>query len=344
MYGKCAQWNSILQKGVLLWLYLKKNGRVIVKLSFTKKKATATKKSSLKDYLKGHWQLYLLVSLPLLQIIIFSYIPMYGITIAFKDYNIFKGIFASDWVGLDVFRYIFSYNRFYKVLRNTLMLNMLDLLFGFPAPILIALLLNEIKNLRLKKSIQSIVYLPHFLSVVIVAGFVYQLFSTRRGLFNWIITGLGMEAIPFLTEINSWIAIYVGSGIWQGVGWGSIIYLAAISGINPQLYEAAIVDGASKLRRMWHITLPGIRSTIIVLFILKIGGIMSAGFERPYVMGNALVSDVSEVIGVFVYTVGMEGSQYSTATAVGLFQSIIGLILIVLVNRLAKLFGDDGIW
>ncbi|WP_105614086.1 ABC transporter permease [Vallitalea okinawensis] len=315
-----------------------------MELSFGKKKTTSLRKTNWKDYFKSHWQLYLLVSLPLLQVIIFSYVPMYGITIAFKDYNIFKGVLGSEWVGLDVFRYIFSYNRFFKVVRNTLTLNILDIIFGFPAPILLALLLNEIKNSKLKKSIQSIVYLPHFLSVVIVAGFVYQLFSTRRGLVNSIITGLGMEAIPFLTEINSWITIYVGSGVWQGIGWGSIIYLAAISGISPQLYEAAIVDGASKLRRMWHITLPGIRSTIIVLFILKIGGIMSAGFERPYVMGNALVSDVSEVIGVFVYHVGMESGQYSVATAVGLFQSVIGLILVVLVNRLAKLFGEDGIW
>lgn len=315
-----------------------------MELSFGKKKATSLRKTNWKDYFKSHWQLYLLVSLPLLQVIIFNYIPMYGITLAFKDYNIFKGVLGSEWVGLDVFRFIFSYNRFFKVVRNTLTLNILDIIFGFPAPIILALLLNEIRNSKLKKSIQSIVYLPHFLSVVIVAGFVYQLFSTRRGLFNSIITGLGMEAIPFLTEINSWITIYVGSGIWQGIGWGSIIYLAAITGISPELYEAAIVDGASKLRRMWHITLPGIRSTIIVLFILKIGGIMSAGFERPYVMGNALVSDVSEVIGVFVYHVGMESGQYSVATAVGLFQSVIGLILVVLVNRLAKLFGEDGIW
>lgn len=316
----------------------------MMELSFGKKKTTSLRKTNWKDYFKSHWQLYLLVSLPLLQIIIFSYIPMYGITLAFKDYNIFKGIFGSEWVGLDVFRYVFSYNRFYKVVRNTLALNMLDIIFGFPAPIILALILNEIKNSKLKKTIQSVVYLPHFLSVVIVAGFVYQLFSTRRGLFNTILTGLGMEAVPFLTEINSWMTIYIGSGIWQGIGWGSIIYLAAITSISPELYEAAIVDGASKLRRMWHITLPGIRSTIIVLFILRIGGIMSAGFERPYVMGNALVSDVSEVIGVFVYHVGMESGQYSVATAVGLFQSVIGLILVVLVNRLAKLFGEDGIW
>ncbi|GAA4829815.1 sugar ABC transporter permease [Paenibacillus vulneris] len=290
------------------------------------------------------YQLYLLLVLPILYFIVFKYVPMYGAAIAFKDYSIFQGVTGSEWVGFDNFRQLFAMSQFYQVVRNTLILNFLDLFFSFPAPIVLALLLNELRVIWFKKMAQTILYLPHFISWIIIGGLVYQMFSTNGGLVNNLVTSLGLQPIPFLTEKNNWVLVYLGTGIWHSAGWGTIIYLAALTGINKELYEAAEVDGAGRMKKIWHITLPGIRSTIVVMLIMQLGHIMTIGFERPYVMGNPLVMDYAEVISTFVYKAGLQSAQFSLATAMGLFQALVGLVFVILANTIAKRFGEQGIW
>jgi putative aldouronate transport system permease protein len=269
---------------------------------------------------------------------------MYGIVIAFQDYNIFKGFFGSDWVGLDVFREVFRMEQFWKAFKNTLVLSVLDLAVGFPGPILLALMLNELKNGLFKKISQSLLYLPHFLSWIIVSGMLYQILSVKYGIVNHLIQAIGIPAIPFLTNPQWWIFSYVVSGVWHGAGWGAIIYMAAMSGINSELYEASEVDGAGRLRQIWHVTLPGIRSTIVILLILNIGNILHVGFERIFALTNPLVRDNAEVISTFVYQMGVQSAQFSQATAVGLFESTIAFILLISSNYIAKRLGEEGIW
>ncbi len=290
------------------------------------------------------YRLYIMLILPMAYYILFHYVPMYGVTIAFKDYNIFDGIFASPWSGLDNFKIIFDMEAFKLAFRNTFLLNAIGLVVGFPLPIILALMLNEIRGTFVKKSFQTISYLPHFLSWVIVGGIVYQLFAPSSGYINYILTSLGFERIPFLTENGWWMFTYFLAGIWQSVGWGSIIYLAAMAGVDPSLYEAGTIDGCNKLKLTWHITLPAIRPTIVILLILNLGRFASIGFDQPFNLGNSVVSEVSEVISTFVYRVGYQNSQYSIATAVGMFMSIINIVFLLSANKLAKLFGEDGIW
>lgn len=293
----------------------------------------------LKDY-----QLYALLVLPIAYFLIFKYVPMYGAAIAFQDYSIFQGVTGSRWIGFDNFRELFAMSQFYQVVRNTLLLNFLDLFFSFPAPIILAILLNELRTMWFKKVAQTILYLPHFISWIIIGGLVYQMFATKGGLVNNLIEHLGLPALPFLTEKNHWLLVYLGTGIWQSAGWGTIIYLAALTGINKELYEASEVDGAGRWRKVWHITLPGIRSTIVVMLIMQLGHIMTIGFERPFVMSNPLVMDYAEVISTFVYKAGLQSAQFSLATAMGLFQALVGLIFVVLANTIAKRFGEQGLW
>lgn len=301
------------------------------------------KKNSKLHSLKRDALLYLLLLLPVAYIIIFRYAPIYGVLMAFQDYNIFEGISGSEWVGLDVFKFIFEQNSFYRALTNTLVLNLLDLVAGFPAPIILAILLNEIRYVRFKKVTQTILYLPHFLSWVIIGGMVYLLFSSG-GMANTVLSSIGIGKIEFLSQKTNWLIMYVAIGIWQSVGWGTIIYLASIIGINKELYEAADIDGCSRLRKIWHITLPGIKPTIIILLILQIGRMLSIGFDRPFVMGNSLVSEYSDVISTYVYRIGIGSGDFSQATAVGLFQSVVGLIFLVAANYIAKRIGEQGIW
>lgn len=308
-----------------------------------KTSVTKKKKLGFMYYLKKDIFLYLLLLLPLTYFIVFKYGPIYGILIAFKDYNIFEGISKSKWIGFDAFKELFAMKDFYRVLRNTLMLNSLDLIVGFPAPIIIAIILNEIRSIWYKKVAQTLLYLPHFLSWVIVGGVAYQIFSTT-GLINGILHNLGIAPIPFLSENWHWIATYVGIGVWQSVGWGTIIYLAAITGINKELYEAAEVDGAERLQKIWHITLPSIKPTIIMLLILQLGRLVSIGFDRPYVLGNTLVQGYSDVISTFVYRVGLGSGNFTQATAIGLFQSVISIILLLGANFIAEKSGEQGIW
>ena len=294
-------------------------------------------------YTKRDWQLYALLLLPMSYFIIFKYFPMYGIVIAFQNFNLFKGIFGSEWIGFDVFREIFAMETFYVVVRNTLMLNLLDLVVSFPAPIFLALVINEIKSKVFKKTAQTILYLPYFISWVIISGMIYQILASK-GVVNTGIKSLGFGAVPFLTDKWYWLATYALSGVWQSAGWGTIIYLAAITGIPSELYEAAKMDGAGRIRRIFCITLPSIKSTIVVLLIMRLGALMSIGFERPYMMGNALVYDFSEVISTFVYSVGLQSGRFNVGTAVGLFQALIGFVLISVGNYAAKKLGEDGIW
>jgi len=302
------------------------------------------KKRGIMYYLRRDWQKYLMLALPLLHLFIFSYLPMHGILIAFQRYNLLKGIWGSEWVGLENFKHVFTLPRFERVLINTLRINLLSLVVGFPAPIILAIMISEMKIKKIVKVVQTVSYLPHFLSTVIIGGIVYQLCAPRTGLFNTFITALGGNEIPFLTDPVLWIVVYVISGVWESAGWGSIIYIAAITGINPELYEAAVIDGANRLQRIWHITLPGIKPTIVLMLILKMGSLISIGFERPFAFSNPLVSDVSEVISLFVYYVGLGEGNFTVATVVGLFQSAVGALMVIIVNAIANALGEDGLW
>lgn len=318
-----------------------------LKMESTKKRINNLKMKDAKIYFKQHWTLYFLLLFPLAYVIIFKYTPMTYIQIAFKKYNIIQSVWEMEWAenhGFEYFIKAFSNRDFLYALRNTLMLNLLDLVVGFPAPIILAIVLNELVFKKFKRVTQTIAYMPHFLSWIIISGLALQLFAPTNGLVNIIINKLGFKSIPFLNSSTHWVWTYVLLGVWQSVGWNTIIYLAAITGISPELYEAASVDGASRIRKIWHITLPGLRPTIIVLLILSLGRILGSDFDRPYALGNKLVSDVSNVISTFVYTNGIRGLQFSLTTAVGLFQSVVGVIFIFGANYIASKFGERGIW
>ena len=302
------------------------------------------RKKGFMFYIKRDKFLYLLLILPVAYFVIFKYLPMYGVVIAFKEYNIFLPVWESPWIGFDAFKEVFRTDDFWRALRNTFMLNGLDLVLGFPAPIILAIIINELKSKWFKRVSQTMLYLPHFLSWVIIGGMVLQIFAPNFGLIDNVIKSLGMESIPFLTEKWPWVATYTAVGIWQNAGWGMIIYLAAIAGINSELYEAAEVDGAGRLRRIWNITLPCIKGTIIILFILNIGRISMISFDRPFILGNASVKDFSDVISTYVYRVGLQSSRYNIATAVGLFQSLVGLVFLTVTNYIANKSGEEGIW
>ncbi len=303
-------------------------------------------KKSAAVYLKRYWQLYLLLFVPIVYFIIFKYIPTAYVSIAFKKYSIVQSIFEMPLAGNHGFEYFikaFKNRDFLFALRNTLFLNLLDIVIGFPVPIIFALLLNELRFKFFKKTVQTIAYMPHFLSWVIIYGLALQLFTPDNGLINMVLRHFGHNAIPFLNEGHTWVATYIGLGIWQSFGWNSIIYLAAISGISPELYEAASVDGAGRFQKMWHITLPGIRPTIVVLLILALGNVLGSGFDRPFVFQNNLVMENAEVISTFVYKYGIKALQFSLTTAVGLFQSVINVIFLVLANGFSKRMGERGL-
>lgn len=293
-------------------------------------------------YLRNNWQLYAMLILPLVYLILFKYKPMLGIIIAFKKFNIFKGVWQSPWVGLANFRDAFSTAQFWTALKNTLILNIGDVIIGFPIPIILAVFLYEVSSKFVKKSTQLILYLPHFFSWVIIAGVVQQICS-EQGLLNDIIRAMGGNSINFLSSPGWWRAVYWISGVWQGAGYNLIIYFAALSGTDPSLNEAAYIDGATRMQRIWHVTIPQIRGTITMMLIMSLGRVMQIGFERPYMMGNTLVQDVADVISTYVYKTGLQNMRYDYAAAVGLFQSVVGIILVLLVNQMAKKFGEEGI-
>lgn len=298
-------------------------------------------------YLKKYWQLYVMLFLPLLYLLIFKYAPMIYVQIAFKKYSLVESVWKLPIAanhGFEYFIKAFKNNDFRYALRNTLTLNLLDLFFGFPAPIIFALILNELCFQRYKKVVQTIAYMPHFLSWVIIYSLALQLLAPNDGLVNMVIMKLGGSSIPFLNDAAHWIGSYIGFGIWQNFGWGSIVYLASIAGINPELYEAAAVDGAGRFRKMWHITLPGIKPTIVVLLIMNLGNILGGGFDRPFAFQNNLVMKVADVIATYVYRVGIKGLQFSLTTAVGLFQSVVGVFFLLMANFISRKLGERGIW
>ncbi len=294
-------------------------------------------------YTKRTYQLYLMLLVPVLYFIVFKYLPMYGVVIAFKDYNMFaEGMYAGKWNNFAHFIEAFSSIEFRHALVNTMVLNLGDLILGFPIPIIMAIALNELTSNVIRKTTQVVTYLPHFLSWVIVAGISFQLFS-NTGLVNNMLASLGMERANFLSDPFSWRIVYWVTGIWHGAGYALIIYLAALMGIDPSLNEAAHIDGATRIQRIVHVTFPMISPTITVMLLLRIGSIISISFDRPYLMGNALVSDASSVISTFTYTVGITSARFDYATAIGLFQSVVGIVLILLADRTAKKLGEGGI-
>ena len=313
----------------------------------TKKPSAVQKKQNFGVYMKRYRQLYVLLFLPMLYLLIFKYVPMIYIQIAFKKYSIVESVWNMPWAGNNGFEYFikaFNNKDFINALRNTLMLNLLDLVIGFPAPIIFALILNELVFKKFKRVIQTVAYMPHFLSWVIIYGLALQIFAPSNGLINMVLNNFGMEAVPFLNDPKHWVATYIFLGVWQNFGWGSIVYLAAIAGINSELYEAASVDGCGRFKKMWHITLPGIKPTIVVLLVMNLGNILGSGFDRPFAMQNNLVMDVAEVISTFVYKNGIQGLQFSLTTAVGFFQSVICVIFLLLANWISRRLGERGIW
>lgn len=309
----------------------------------TNRSVSLNKKKGTLYYLRSNYLLYLMLIVPVAYVLVFKYLPMYGIQIAFKDYNIFKGASESPWNHFETFRKMFSSPQFFDVVRNTLVLNGLDLLIGFPAPIILAVLINELVWGKFKKVSQTILYLPHFLSWVIIGGIVAQLLAPT-GMVNSLLSDIGGHPLPFLTNKYAWVANYILVGIWQNAGWGTILYLAAMTGIDKQLYEAAEADGAGRFKKMWHVTLPGIRPTIVILLILQIGNIMAINFDRPFNIQNNLVMDYGDVISTYVYRVGIKAANFSVGAAVGLFQSVICLIFLLSSNFISRKLGDDGIW
>ncbi|MBB6634878.1 ABC transporter permease [Cohnella thailandensis] len=292
---------------------------------------------------RNKW-LYLMILPGLLYFVIFKYLPMYGLIIAFKDYKPFAGINGSEWVGFKHFDRLFTESDFGTILTNTLVLFGLNLVFFFPIPIILSLMLNEVRLTFFKRIFQTVIYLPHFMSWVIIVSIGYVMLTMDGGIINEFIASLGFEKINFLLSPEWFRPTYIIQVIWREAGWGTIIYLAAIAAIDPQLYEAARMDGAGRLRQIWHITLPAIRSVIIVLLILKIGDVLELGFEHVYLLLNSMNRDVAEIIDTYVYTAGLRQGQFSYSTAVGFFKSLVGLVMVMIANRLAKKMGEEGVY
>lgn len=286
----------------------------------------------------------LIIALPgMLHFVLFRYVPLLGNIIAFQDYDIFAGVLGSRWAGLRHFANMFTYPEFYRILRNTVVISLMQVVLGFPAPIVLALLLNEIRKTSFKRTVQTVLYLPHFLSWVIIGGIFINLLKLS-GIVNSLIESLGMQPVSFVTEPSWFRWVLVGVGIWRGVGWGMIIYLAALAGINPNLYEAALVDGAGRWRQMWHITLPSLMPAIVVLFLLRIGNLLDSNIEQVLIFLNPLVRDVGEVIDTYVYRVGLLSAQFSYTTAIGIFKAIVGIMLITGLNNLSKRITGESIY
>lgn len=307
-----------------------------------------TRKSSqlsfAKKSIKRHWQLYLVILPIIVYFIVFKYIPMVNSVIAFKDYSVVKGIWGSPWAGFKQFELFFNNPIFWDLIGNTLLLSIYQLAAGFPIPILLALALNEVRNGLYKKTVQMVTYAPHFISTVVMVSMIMLVLSPKLGIVNTGLRSLGIEEIDFLANPDLFRSVYVWSDIWQGAGYSAIIYLAALAGVDPSLYEAARVDGASRLQKIIHIDLPGLMPTAVIILILNLGGIMSVGFEKTYLLQNPLNLQTSEVIATYVYKIGLLNANFSFATAVGLFNSVINLGLLVLVNEFAKRIAKSSLW
>jgi putative aldouronate transport system permease protein len=288
--------------------------------------------------------LYIFLLFPMVSVFIFHYLPIYGIIIAFKDYKYFLGYLGSPWNNFRHFKVLFTSVYFLRVFKNTLIISSLRIIFSFPAPILFALLLNEIVSLRFKKVAQTISYLPHFLSWVVLAGIIIEILSPQRGLIGWIYNLFGKQAPLLLTDKNAFVPLLIITGIWKEVGWSAVIYLASLSSIDPGLYESASIDGANRLQKAFYITLPSLIPVMIILFILSLGRIMNAGFDQVFNLYNPVVYKVADIIDTYVYRMGILEMKYDFTTAVGLFKNVIGVFLIVSINMVIRKFSEYGIW
>lgn len=297
----------------------------------------------LKREITKNWILYLMLLPVLAYFVIFKYMPMYGITIAFKDFSVKKGILGSPWIGFDNFERFFSVYNFKSLLWNTLRLSLYSLVVGFPIPIVFALFLNYLRSNRLRKAVQMVSYAPHFLSTVVVCSILTIFMSKSNGIINILIEKIGLESIDFLGTPEYFSSIYVWSGVWQNMGWNAIIYISALAGVDQQMHEAAIIDGATKLQRMWYIDLPSIKSTIVMLLIMRMGSIMDVGFEKVFLLQTPLNQNASNIISTYVYNVGLLDSQYGYSTAVSLFNTIINVILLVTANTISKKLFDESL-
>lgn len=299
---------------------------------------------STKQYIIQHKWLYLLWLPGFIYFIMFRYVPMGGLVIAFKDYSPFKGIWGSDWVGLRWFQKFFSTNDFGMLLYNTLGISLLSLFLYFPAPIILSLFLNEVRHNGYKRVVQTLVYVPHFVSWVIVASLTYQLFNVSDGIVNLVYQAITGTSFDILQNASAFWGLIIGQDIWRETGYGTIVFLAALSGVDQELYEAARVDGAGRWRLMWHITLPAIRGTIVMMLILRVGGLLNTGYEQIFLMRNDLNISRAEVFDTYIYTKGIKSGQYSYSSAAGMFKSIVGMIMVLISDRVAKIFGESGLY
>lgn len=297
-----------------------------------------------KRSFRRHWQLYLLVIPPVLYFIIFKYLPMANAVLAFKNYNVLKGIWGSPWVGTQYFEMFFRNPAFVTLIKNTLYISFYQLIVGFPIPILLALALNEVKSARFKKTVQMVTYAPYFISTVVMVSIIMLFLSPRLGIVNTITGALGFEATNYLGEPGMFRTVYVLSDVWQTMGYSAVIYLAALAGVDPSLYEAAKVDGANRFQKILNVDIPGILPAAVIILILGVGSIMALGFEKMYLLQNPLNLSTSEIISTYVYKIGLLNANYSFATAVGLFNSLINLVLLLVVNAIAKRASNTSLW
>lgn len=301
-------------------------------------------RSKFVRHVKRQYQLYLMILPAIIYFIIFHYAPMYGIQLAFKDFNPKLGITGSPWEGFRHFEKYFNSYQFFRLLRNTIGLSLYQLLAGFPIPIIMALFLNQVKHQRFKKLVQTVTYIPHFISIVVLVGMIHVFLSPSTGLINNVIRGLGHKPVYFLGMPQYFKSIFVFSGIWQNAGWGTIIYLAALAGVNPELYEAARVDGASKLKIIRHVDFPSIMPTIVILFIMNVGRIMNVSFQKALLLQNDLNAEASEIIQTYMYKTGILQMEFEYSTAISLFNTIINVILLILANQVSKKLSENSLW
>ena len=296
------------------------------------------------DHFKREWQIYAMLLPTIVWFLVFLYKPMYGLQIAFKDYSIFRGVAGSPWVGLEHFETLFSNDQFLRAIGNTIKISALNLLFGFPAPIILALMFNEILHASYKRTAQTIVYLPHFISSVIIAGIVITAFSPTAGIVNTIMGWFGLDPVYFLTQPEWFRPIFVGTGIWQEAGFGSIVFLAAIASVNPSLYESAVVDGANRWQMMWKITIPSILPTILIMLIIRIGNVMEVSFELVILLYQPATYETADVVNTWIYRQGLQSGQYDLAAAGGLFNAVVAFVLVMTANALSRHFSRTSLW
>ncbi len=310
------------------------------------KKKSALKKFIISNKINRNWIMYVMLIPVIAYFAIFCYAPMYGITLAFKDYKVRAGIMGSPWTD-PIFKYFLEYFNspyFTRVLTNTIRLSLESLAFGFPLPILLALAINEVRSTKFKKFVQNVTYAPHFLSVLVLVGVIKSFTNSDYGIVNIAIRAMGGEGANWLQMDTMFRPLYIGSGVWQNIGWDAIIYIAALAGIDPTLHEAAMIDGASRLQRLWHINIPGILPTMVILLILNSGNIMNVGFEKVFLMQNDLNMAVSDVISTYAYRIGIESAQYSLSTAISLFNSVVNCIMLLLVNGISRRVNETSLW